>query len=142
MKDWLLKQVVATFDPKTPEECILIGQIEEEISRVVEPDYWHVVDKHGASIYSASFKEACMDHINDVIERSDTYSLEEAASWVVRPLFAHPPAKPVLLDFVELHEAIRKARLNFTKRDGTTSERIAKEIEQAVLRKNGLGGTE
>ena len=45
----------------------------------------------------------------------------------------------VLLNFVELHETIRKARLNFTKRDGTISERIAREIEQAVLKVNGIG---
>lgn len=37
MKDWLLKKVVATFDPKTPKECILIGFIEEELSREVGP---------------------------------------------------------------------------------------------------------
>jgi len=50
-----------------------------------------------------------------------------------------PKRERVLLNFVELHETIRKARLNFTKRDGTTSERIAREIEQAVLKVNGIG---
>ena len=87
MKDWLLKQVVATFDTKTPEECILIGQIEEELSRPVEPVAWMYTDSDGTYFQNTGDT----DH-----------------GWV--PLFPHPTAKPVHLSDDEI-----KSMLNMDK---------------------------
>jgi hypothetical protein len=48
------------------------------------------VDEDGLSIYSASFKEACQDHINDTLMGDSCYPTEQVAQWVVRPLWSKP----------------------------------------------------
>jgi len=60
-----------------------------------EPDYWHVVDEDGNSIYSASFKEACHDHIKEAQLSDDIYfAVDVASKWVVKPLWSNPPVQP------------------------------------------------
>lgn len=73
----------------------LIAEIETELKKPdPEPDYWHVVDEDGNSIYSASFKEACHDLINDCLLGDGVYAVEVASKWVVRPLWSKPPVQP------------------------------------------------
>lgn len=60
-----------------------------------EPDYWHVVDEDGNSIYSSSFKEACHYHIKEAQLSDDIYfAVDVASKWVVRPLWSRPQIKP------------------------------------------------
>lgn len=122
MKDWLLKQVVATFDPKTPEECILIGYIEEEISRPVEP--------------VAYLKSVQLDH-ND-------FELCISSEWnnSAFPVFTHPPAKPVLLSANCVWDAYAKSTLQVMNSEQDDIHSFALELEKAVLKANGLGGVE
>lgn len=61
-----------------------------------EPDYWHVVDKEGNSIYSASFKQACIDHINEAM-LADSWD-SDVGLWVVRPLYTELPVRKPLTD--------------------------------------------
>lgn len=74
----------------------LIAEIEAELKKPdPEPDYWHVVDEDGNSIYSSSFKEACHDHIKEAQLSDDIYfAVDVASKWVVRPLWSKPQIKP------------------------------------------------
>ena len=65
----------------------LIAEINIELAKPEpQPDYWHVMGPDGESIFSASWKEACHEYIIDSID----FGSDEAASWVVRPLWAKP----------------------------------------------------
>lgn len=54
-----------------------------------EPDYWHVVDEDGNSIYSASFEQACHDHLNDALD-SEEWESAEVNKWRVEGLYVRP----------------------------------------------------
>ena len=57
-------------------------------NKTKEPDYWHVVDQNGESIYSASFKQACVDHINDSLLADEWNS--DIGLWRVEGLYVKP----------------------------------------------------
>jgi hypothetical protein len=64
----------------------LISEVE-----AVEPVAWHVCsyNKDGTLSleHAAAWQEAAHEHINDAITE---HGIEEAASWVVRPVYTHP----------------------------------------------------
>lgn len=65
----------------------LIAEISIELSKPEpRPDYWHVVGADGESIITSSWEELCHEHINDALAAD----LEEARTWVVRPLWSGP----------------------------------------------------
>lgn len=72
-----------------------------------EPDYWHVVDEYGESIYSASFKQACHDHINDALNNSNAFQDLEAEKWIVEGLFVKTPAQQRWLLTEELQKTAK-----------------------------------
>jgi len=86
LQKWRYKDEVVLHD--------VLQKIEAELGKPEpepEPDYWHVVDEDGLSIYTSSFKEACHDHIKDAQLSDDIYdAVEAAATWVVRPLWSKP----------------------------------------------------
>lgn len=51
---------------------------------------WIVLDEDSDPIYSASYAQACHDHINDAI----AHGIEHAGKWVVREATIKPPPKP------------------------------------------------
>lgn len=105
-----------------------------------EPDYWHVVGKHGESIFVASFKEACHDHINDALIGASYYPEAEVTTWVVRPLWSKPQTRaepqpdqePELLTDDEIIQ-LAAERVTFSWDENDI--KFARAIEQAVWSK-------
>lgn len=66
------------------------------------PFAWHVcsVNKDGSLSleFAAVWEEAAHEHINDAIAEDE---IEEAASWVVRPAYHHPPARQPLSQWIK-----------------------------------------
>ena len=86
--------------------------------------------------YAAAWEEAAHEHIDDAITE---HGIEEAGAWSVRPAYLAPsPAREwVGLTEQEIAEIVQEAaRGAATRRDGTTSQRIARAIEQLLRSKN------
>ena len=80
-----------------------------------EPVAWHVcsVNSDGSLSleFAAPWEELAHEHINDAINEHD---IDGATSWVVRPVYTHPPApqrKPLTQD--QIMEYVREAGLDW-----------------------------
>ena len=80
-----------------------------------EPVAWHVcsVNSDGSLSleFAAPWEELAHEHINDAINEHD---IDGATSWVVRPVYTHPPApqrKPLTRD--QIMEYVREAGLDW-----------------------------
>lgn len=114
----------------------LIAEIEVELKKPdPEPDYWHVVDEDGNSIYSASFKEACHDHIKEAQLSDDIYfAVDVASKWVVRPLWSKPQIKPEPLSDGEIMDCKTKSLDDHSYEDvdwGWTTKKVLNELKFA-----------
>jgi hypothetical protein len=80
-----------------------------------EPVAWHVcsVNSDGSLSleFAAPWEEFAHEHINDAINEHD---IDGATSWVVRPVYTHPPApqrEPLTQD--QIMEYVREAGLDW-----------------------------
>ncbi len=121
-----------------------------------EPVAWHVcsVNSDGSLSleFAAPWEELAHEHINDAINEHD---IDGATSWVVRPVYTHPPQQPMRcpddggecgaggycrpepqqrkpLSDEQVRQIVVEASTSWAiKRDGSTSMRIARAIERA-----------
>ena len=107
--------------------CQLCDEIETELSRPVEPVYFAYKWDDGGFIGLSEDREL------DLADRKDVIEI---------PLFTHPPAKPVLLSDDAVWDAYTKSTLQVMNSEQDDIYSFAQELEQAVLKANGIGGLE
>jgi len=77
---------LGALDAKIYEAIAIVEQMMQ-----AEPVAWIVFDEYGIPVHSTVHPKMAQDHINDALQEHD---IQEAAKWVVRPVYAAPQAVP------------------------------------------------
>lgn len=89
--EWQWRALQAGYALREADSAVLAAADAAEGGEAVA---WLVLDKQGALMHAAAWREAAHEHINDAINE---HGLTEAAKWVVRPAYTHPaPAAPAV----------------------------------------------